>query len=118
MFPMFPVAPEEIHHILASGGEAMLVVLLGLDGAVFEILIGLVARLSVVLWGLVILTTVIRSVCIRIYRRGVSRTALAKTVAPRAVVATTMAKNKAVLVSAEFVDALRTDAVSSRRAGA
>jgi hypothetical protein len=58
----------------------------GRDGAMFESLLGFVAQLSVVLWGLVIFTAVIRFVGIRIYRRGAGRTALVETVAPSAAV--------------------------------
>jgi hypothetical protein len=60
----------------------------GRDGAMFESLLGFVAQLSVVLWGLVIFTAVIRFVGIRIYRRGAGRTALVETVAPSAAVPT------------------------------
>ncbi len=58
----------------------------GRDGAMFESLLGFVAQLSWVLWGLVILTAVIRFVGIRIYRRGAARTAPVATVAPSAAV--------------------------------
>ena len=58
----------------------------GRDGAMFEGLLGFVAQLSGVLWGLVILTLVIRFVGIRIYRRGAARRALVATVAPSAAV--------------------------------
>ena len=58
----------------------------GRDGAMFEGLLGFVAQLSLVLWGLVFLTVVIRFVGIRIYRRGAARTALVETVAPSAAV--------------------------------
>jgi hypothetical protein len=49
----------------------------GRDGAMFEGLLGFVAQLSMVLWGLVILTTIIRFVGIWLYRRGAARAALA-----------------------------------------
>jgi len=52
----------------------------GRDGAMFNGLLGFVAQLSVVLWGLVILTAVFRFVGIRIYRRGGARTRLVGTV--------------------------------------
>ncbi|MGO4857983.1 hypothetical protein [Arthrobacter sp. 2MCAF14] len=58
----------------------------GRDAAMFESLLGFVAQLSVVLWSLVVLTAVFRFVCIRIYRRGSSRTAPAETVASSAAV--------------------------------
>jgi hypothetical protein len=45
----------------------------GRDGAMFESLLGFVAQLSLVLWGLVVFTAIIRFVGIRIYRRGISR---------------------------------------------
>ena len=47
----------------------------GRDGAMFESLLGFVAQLSVVLWGLVIFTVVIRFVGVWIYRRSAARTA-------------------------------------------
>ncbi|MCU1519958.1 MAG: hypothetical protein JWN19_343 [Arthrobacter sp.] len=68
----------------------------GRDGAMFESLLGFVAQLSVVLWGLVIFTAVIRFVGIRIYRRGAARTALVETVAPSAAVPTTAVPTTAV----------------------
>jgi hypothetical protein len=58
----------------------------GRDGAMFESLLGFVGQLSVVLWGLVMLTVVIRFVGIRIYRRGAARAALVEAVAPSATV--------------------------------
>jgi hypothetical protein len=54
----------------------------GRDGAMFEGLLGFVAQLSMVLWGLVILTTIIRFVGIWLYRRGAARAALAAAGAP------------------------------------
>jgi len=45
----------------------------GRDGAMFESLLAFVAQLSIALWSLVLLTAVIRSVGIRIYRRGAAR---------------------------------------------
>lgn len=111
----------------------------GRDSAMFESLLGFVAQLSVVLWSLVTLTVVIRFVGIRIYRRGAARTALVETVAPTTSVPTTTAEidlvqpaagqltdaglvrlglfgstaaeKDAVLVPAELVDVLTTDAV-------
>jgi hypothetical protein len=68
----------------------------GRDGAMFESLLGFVAQLSVVLWGLVIFTAVIRFVGIRIYRRGAGRTALVETVAPSAAVPTAAVPTNAV----------------------
>jgi hypothetical protein len=68
----------------------------GRDGAMFESLLGFVAQLSVVLWGLVIFTAVIRFVGIRIYRRGAGRTALVETVAPSAAVPTAAVPTTAV----------------------
>ena len=56
----------------------------GRDSAMFEGLLGFVAQLSVVLWGLVILTAVIRFVGIRMYRRSAARAARVDTVAPSA----------------------------------
>ena len=58
----------------------------GRDGAMFESLLGFVAQLSLLLWGLVIFTAVIRFVGIRIYRRGAAGTAPAATVASSAAV--------------------------------
>lgn len=58
----------------------------GRDGAMFESLLGFMGQVSLVLWGLVILTAVIRFVGIRVYRRGAARTALVETVAPSAAV--------------------------------
>lgn len=53
----------------------------GRDGAMFENLLAFVAQLSVAQWGLVILTAVIRSVGIRIYRQVAVRRAIAATTA-------------------------------------
>ena len=62
----------------------------GRDGAMFESLLGFVAQLSVVLWGLVIFTVVIRFVGVWIYRRSAARTArVAAAVASSAAVPTT-----------------------------
>ena len=58
----------------------------GRDGAMFESLLGFVAQLSWVLWGLVVLTAVIRFFGIRIYRRGAARTAPVATGASSAAV--------------------------------
>jgi type IV secretory pathway TrbD component len=69
----------------------------GRDGAMFESLLGFVAQLSVVLWGLVIFTVVIRFVAVWIYRRSAARTARVAAVvassdsAPTTAVATTTA---------------------------
>jgi hypothetical protein len=81
----------------------------GRDGAMFEGLLDFVAQLSVVLWGLVILTTVIRFVGIRIYRRGAARTALVETAAPSAAVPaaavpTTAVPTTAVPTTAAVID--------------
>ncbi len=46
------------------------------NGNTFGSLLGFVAQLSVGLWSLVILTAVIRFVCISAYRRSAERTAL------------------------------------------
>lgn len=62
----------------------------GRDGAMFESLLGFVAQLSAVLWGLVFVTAIIRFVSIPIYRRGAARTALVETAAPSAVVPATV----------------------------
>ena len=56
----------------------------GRDSAMFEGLLGFVAQLSLVLWGLVILTAVIRFVGIRIYRRSAARASRASISAPPA----------------------------------
>jgi hypothetical protein len=61
----------------------------GRDGAMFQSLLGFVGQLSVVLWGLVFLTAIIRFVTIPIYRRGAARTALVESAAPSVVVPTT-----------------------------
>ena len=55
----------------------------GRDGAMFESLLSFVARMSLVLWGLVTLTLVIRFVGIRFYRRA-ARRALARVAAAAA----------------------------------
>lgn len=100
----------------------------GRDGAMFESLLGFVAQLSLVLWGLVMLTAVIRFVGIRIYRRGVAVTAPVETVASSAAVpaagqltdaglarlgplGSTAAENDAVRVPVGPVDVSRTGAV-------
>jgi hypothetical protein len=57
----------------------------GRDGAMFEGLLDFVAQLSLVLWGLVVLTVVIRFVGVGMYRRGATRRALAAALAPPAV---------------------------------
>lgn len=115
----------------------------GRDGAMFSGLLGFVAQLSVVLWGLVILTAVIRFVGIRIYRSGGARTADVGTVAPaaarpaaagpRATAETSLVQpaasqlpdaglglfgsaaveKDALRVPSELVDVLRTDAVTN-----
>ncbi|WP_314214121.1 hypothetical protein [Pseudarthrobacter equi] len=54
----------------------------GRDGAMFEGLLDFVAQLSLVLWGLVVLTVVIRFVGVGMYRRGATRRALAAALAP------------------------------------
>lgn len=96
----------------------------GRDGAMFERLLGFVAQLSGVLWGLVILTAVIRFVGIRIYRSRAAATPLIETAATTmpstAVPATTRpsanvaekeaVRVPAVFISAELVDVLTTDA--------
>ncbi|MDN4645940.1 hypothetical protein [Arthrobacter sp. PsM3] len=61
----------------------------GRDGAMFEGLLGFVGQLSVVLWGLVVVTAIIRFVGIRIYRRGAASTRLVETEASRAAMPTT-----------------------------
>ena len=55
----------------------------GRDGAMFEGLLGFVAQLSIALWSLVILTTVIRFVGMRIYRRAAARKAPVEPLAVR-----------------------------------
>ena len=45
----------------------------GRDGAMFESLLAFVAQMSLVLWGLVTLTVVIRFIGIRFYRRAARR---------------------------------------------
>ncbi|WP_426763813.1 hypothetical protein ACP3TD_15105 [Pseudarthrobacter sp. 1G09] len=54
----------------------------GRDGAMFEGLLDFVAQLSLVLWGLVVFTVVIRFVGVGMYRRGATRRALAAALAP------------------------------------
>ncbi|QHK20054.1 hypothetical protein GU243_10280 [Pseudarthrobacter psychrotolerans] len=91
----------------------------GRDVAMFEGLLGFVAQLSLVLWGLVILTVVVRFVGIWIYRRGAARTALVEPVAKSAAVPTTAGlTTKAEIdpvqpVLAELLDVLTTDAVTN-----
>lgn len=76
----------------------------GRDGAMFESLLGFVAQLSLVLWGLVILTAIIRFVGIRIYRRGAPTPALVGTVAPSAAVPTPAVPAPAVPAATAEVD--------------
>lgn len=75
----------------------------GRDGAMFESLLGFVAQLSLVLWGLVILTAIIRFVGIRIYRRGAPTPALVGTVAPSAAVPTPAVPTPAMTAEVDLV---------------
>jgi hypothetical protein len=74
----------------------------GRDGAMFESLLDFVAQLSVVLWGLVIFTVVIRFVGVGIYRRGArrraARSALAETMATSAAVPAAAVPNPAAVI--------------------
>lgn len=72
-----------IHMNSASGAILSAPETFGRDGAMFESLLGFVAQLSVVLWALVLITTVMRSFGIRIYRRAVGRASVAETLEPR-----------------------------------
>lgn len=58
----------------------------GRHGAMFEGVLGFVAQLSLVLWGLVVLTTVIRFIGIHNYRHIATRTTLDEIAAPNAAV--------------------------------
>lgn len=73
----------------------------GRDGAMFEGLLGFVSQLSVGLWGLVILTVVMRFVGVWMYRRGAARRARAATVALSGAVLATAEKD-AMRVPAEL----------------
>ncbi|MFY9633983.1 MAG: hypothetical protein WAL27_04580 [Cellulosimicrobium cellulans] len=73
----------------------------GRDGAMFEGLLGFVSQLSVGLWGLVILTVVMRCVGVWMYRRGAARSARAATVALSCAVLATAEKDS-VRVPAEL----------------
>jgi hypothetical protein len=89
----------------------------GRDGAMFEGLLDFVAQLSVVLWGMVFLTVVLRFVGIRIYRYGAARRARLQSVAPSpavpasAVTATTTGTD-AELVPGDPADAGLVDALA------
>ena len=61
----------------------------GRDGAMFESLLGFIAQLSIILWGLVVLTAVVRFVGIRLYRRGAARTAAASVLATDTIISET-----------------------------
>ena len=76
-----------IHMKSASGVIVSAQETFGRDGAMFESLLGFVAQLSVVLWGLVILTAVMRSIGIRVYRRGVGRASVVEPSEPRSATA-------------------------------
>lgn len=54
----------------------------GRDGAMFENLLGFVAQLSLVLWSLVVLTTIIRFVGVQMYRRSTAGQGAAATASP------------------------------------
>ncbi|BCW20075.1 hypothetical protein NtRootA9_27830 [Arthrobacter sp. NtRootA9] len=56
----------------------------GRDGAMFEGLLDFVAQLSLVLWGLVVLTVVIRFAGVGLYRHGAARRARARAAAAAA----------------------------------
>jgi type IV secretory pathway TrbD component len=75
----------------------------GRDGAMFESLLGFVSQLSVALWGLVILTLVIRFVGIWMYRRGAARTARVQTVVPNAPVSAAAVSTTAVQAEIDLV---------------
>jgi preprotein translocase subunit YajC len=63
---------------LSAGTESVTLIAqatFGRDSAMFEGLLGFVAQLSVVLWGLVILTVIMRFVGVAMYRRGARRRA-------------------------------------------
>ena len=77
----------------------------GRDGAMFEGLLGFVAQLSLVLWGLVTFTAVIRFVGIRIYRRGAARAARTAAVVPSAVGPATAAVVPSAVLPAAVVPA-------------
>jgi hypothetical protein len=87
----------------------------GRDSAMFEGLLGFVAQLSVGLWGLVILTVVMRFVGVGMYRRGARRRAaratLAETVAPIAAVPTIAVPTTAVPTTTAVIDLVQPAAV-------
>jgi hypothetical protein len=63
---------------LSTGNESVTLIAqatFGRDSAMFEGLLGFVAQLSVVLWGLVLLTVVVRFIGVGMYRRGARRRA-------------------------------------------
>ena len=78
---------------LATGNESVTLIAqatFGRDSAMFEGLLGFVAQVSVVLWGLVLLTVVMRFIGVGMYRRGARRRAaratLVDTLTPSAAV--------------------------------
>jgi hypothetical protein len=78
---------------LSTGTESVTLIAqatFGRDSAMFEGLLGFVAQLSVVLWGLVLLTVVVRFIGVGMYRRGARRRAaratLVDTLTPSAAV--------------------------------
>lgn len=95
-------------HIESAAVSAQ--VTFGRDGAMFEGLLGFVAKLSLVLWTLVLLTLVVRFVGIRIYRHGAARRGVVEPVAPSVATAPEAAAPAALLAPAPTVPAVRAPA--------
>lgn len=80
----------------------------GRDGAMFESLLAFVAQMSLVLWGLVTLTVVIRFIGIRFYRRAARRAMAKVAAAGTAVPAIAVASIDAAAAGTALPDAART----------
>lgn len=80
----------------------------GRDGAMFESLLAFVAQMSLVLWGLVTLTVVIRFIGIRFYRRAARRAMAKVAAAGTAVPAIAVASIDAPAAGTALPDAART----------
>jgi type IV secretory pathway TrbD component len=88
---------------LSTGNESVTLIAqatFGRDSAMFEGLLGFVAQLSVVLWGLVLLTVVVRYVGVGMYRRGARRRAALAAVAEPAALAEAVVPSPAVPAAA------------------
>ena len=106
---------------LSTGNESVTLIAqatFGRDSAMFEGLLGFVAQLSVVLWGLVLLTVVVRFIGVGMYRRGARRRAaratLVDTLTPSAAVPAAAAPTiTAVIDLVQPAAAQLTDAVAN-----